>query len=161
MTPENFKIYELSLNQLEYMRTHTTVLDRLHYEETEAKYKKVEMDPSKYAAQIEHEQRGNLVYFTAVDVEAGVLVGHVVYYVAESTHSDSLNATEDRYFIVKEHRGSGLARRLLRYAEKCLKERGVTDIFMSSKSPLGGPKIDTFLVEEGFAHVANVFHKAV
>jgi GNAT superfamily N-acetyltransferase len=133
-------------------------LDSRHYEETETKYRGQPLAP-KYPAMLDAEKRGQVAYFTARYQPTGKIVGHVFYYCADSLHAAAYNANEDRYYIDKEHRGSGLARRLLQYAQKCLKERGVTDVFMSSKSPIGGPHIDLFLETEGYKHVANVFHK--
>lgn len=157
---EIFKDFEISEQSFPAVLAEAAKLDALHYAETETKYRAQPLQPN-YPRMAKAADAGQVAYFVAKHTGTGAIVGHVFYFVSYSTHCDGLNANEDRYYIAQEHRGSGLARRLLRYAEKCLKERGVTDIFMSSKSPLGGPRIDVFFVEEGYTHIANVFHKAV
>jgi GNAT superfamily N-acetyltransferase len=72
-----------------------------------------------------------------------------------------LVASDDGYYIVPEYRGSGLARRLLKYSEKRLKELGVDYFIMSSRKPSGGANVGVLLEDEGFKPLGVAYSKAL
>lgn len=160
MTHEAFKEFELIDAKFEHLQVAAARLDTAHYAETEVKYKTQPLAP-KYQNMVDLERHGLVAYFGAFHTPSSKLIGHVFYYLSSSNHSDGLVATEDRFYIVQEHRGSGLARRLLRFAENGLKARGVTDVYQSSKHPVGGPHIGPLLETEGYSEIAAVYHKAI
>lgn len=131
-------------------------LHAAHYAETETKYKKHQV-AVKYDHYVACEKAGTLQVFGARLAATQQLVAYLFVYVSPSAHDSSMVATEDMYFILPEHRGSGLARRLLQYSKARLKELGVDYFFMTSKKPVGGPNIGMFLESEGFKAVAISF----
>lgn len=136
------------------------LLDTAHYGETEVKYKSHTVKVN-YPHFIACEKAGTLVCFGARLADTGRLVAHFRVYISPSAHDSSLVAVEDAYYLVPEYRGSGLARRLLQYSEKRLKELGVNYFFVSSKAPIGGPNIGMFLETEGFKATAVMYSKAL
>ena len=136
------------------------VLDNAHYVETETKYKSHTVKVN-YPHFIACEKAGTLHCFGVRLAESTQLVAHLRVYVSPSAHDSSLVATEDAYYIVPEYRGSGLARRLLQYSKKRLKELGVDYFFMSSKHPVGGPNIGLFLETEDFKPITTVYMAAL
>lgn len=135
-------------------------LHEAHYAETETKYKHHTV-----AVNYEHmarcDEAGTMRCFGARLVDSQQLIAYLFVYISPSAHDSSLCAVEDAYFIMPEYRGSGLARRLLQYSEKRLKELGVDYFFMSSKAPVGGPNIGMFLETEGFKSTAIMYSKAL
>ena len=135
-------------------------LHEAHYAETETRYKS-----HKVGVNYEHmgkcDDAGTMRCFGARLVDSQQLIAYLFVYISPSAHDSSLCAVEDAYYIMPEYRGSGLARRLLQYSEKRLKELGVDYFFMSSKAPVGGPNIGMFLETEGFKPTAIMYSKAL
>jgi GNAT superfamily N-acetyltransferase len=123
-----------------------------HWEEI-AHYRDLPLDPDwdKYRAT---EERGALRIFTA-RIE-GRMVGYLIYIVTPGLHYRStLQATQDIYFVVPEHRG-GLGRRLLRFADACLKEEGVQVIYQHVKAAHNfGPMLE----RQGYVLIDLIYGK--
>lgn len=149
--------YRLQLESIKAMTEEIRVLHDRHYRETETHYLKHPFNPD-YAQFGLLEDAGAFVCYTA-RTDAGQMVGYLMYFVSRSLHGSYTTALEDAYYVAPEHRGTGLARQLLRFAEEALAQRGVDYAFMSSKKPVGGPNIGPLLEIEGYAEMAQVFCK--
>lgn len=154
---KNFVIERLPIlpNAEEIKPLHTA-----HYQETESRYKHhtVAVD---YEYMGKCEDEGRMVCFGARLVDSEQLVAYLFFWISRSVHDGALNALEDAFYIVPEHRGSGLARRLLNYAENRLKELKVDYVFMSSKDPVGGPHLKMFFESMDYKQTAVVYTKAL
>src|SRR5271166_4376040 len=114
---KNFEIQRITIaDSVEDIRP----LHDAHYMETETKYKHHQVKVN-YPHMIACEAAGTMVCFGARLADTQRLVAYLFVYVSPSAHDSSVNAVEDAYFIVPEHRGSGLARRLLQYTQQRLK----------------------------------------
>lgn len=154
---KNFLIQQIPIREsIEDIRP----LHAAHYAETEVKYKHHTVGVN-YAHMAACDEAGTMRCFGARLVDTNQLVAYLFVYISPSAHDSSLSAVEDAYFIMPEYRGSGLARRLLQYSEKRLKELGVDYFFMSSKAPVGGPNIGMFLETEGFKATAVMYTKVL
>lgn len=131
----------------------TSVLWERHWSETEVNYRKSALNPD-WQQYLATERAGASRYFTAR--RDGELVGHLYFIVHTNRHSQAVNAVEDFFFFMPEHRRGHDAIKLLRYAIACLRSEGVVQIGMSSK--LTGTKdIDPILRRVGFRHIANYY----
>lgn len=155
-----FKDFEIQRIVIEDSVADIRPLHDAHYLETEKAYKHHQCKVN-YDHMIACERAGTMVCFGARLADTQRLVAYLFVYVSPSAHDSSLNAVEDAYFIVPEHRATGLARRLLKYSEQRLKELGVDYFFMSSKKPVGGPNIGMFLESEGFKETSIQYSKAL
>lgn len=127
-----------------------------HYRETEA-FADDPFNPD-YARCQKMEADGQFVLFTVRIF--GTIVGYIQYFVFRDMHCQSVyQAKEDAFFLLKEHRGRGLAPALLSYAEYCLPQLGCKYVSMSSKAPMGGSDIDGFLKSQGYEPVAISYAK--
>ena len=131
-----------------------------HYEETE----KVYLPDSEYEPNYDGykalEDQGTFVLFTVR--EYSTVVGYLQYHVYGDMHaSGSKTAREDAFFLLPEHRGSGIAKKALRYAENFLKVLGCSYVGMTDKSPVGGAPIGGFLEKEGYGLVAHYYVKTL
>ena len=131
---------------------------RKHYQETEEVYlPNAKYDPN-YDGYQALEERGSFVLFTAR--EYSTVVGYVQYHVYGDMHAQgALTAREDAFFLLPEHRGSGLAPKVLQYAEDFLQKLGCTYVGMTDKSPVGGAPIGGFLEKQGYGLVAHYYVK--
>ncbi len=155
-----FKGYILRVESIAEMRDEIRVLNGRHYKETETKYLDHHMEPD-YDGFAALEAQGAFLCYIARHGETGQMVGYLMFFVSKSLHMDARVAQEDAYYVVSEHRGTGLGRQLLRNAEKDLATRGVDYVFMSSKKPVGGPNIGPLLEIEGYGEVAEVYAKRI
>lgn len=84
-----------------------------------------------YDEYIAIEKQGGLHLIVARD--AGRIVGYHLAFIRPHLHyRQSLSAIVDIYFVLPSHRG-GTGMRMLRFAEKSLKARGVQKIFTACK----------------------------
>jgi GNAT superfamily N-acetyltransferase len=104
----------------------------LHWQEIAVNKDKIKLNPD-WEAYEELEQSGSLKIFTARD--KGNLVGYFVVIVSRSLHyKDHLFATNDIVFLHPEYRKGLTAIKLFKFAEKCLKEDGVSLMIINSKT---------------------------
>jgi GNAT superfamily N-acetyltransferase len=154
---KNFLIQSVSIRpSIEDIRP----LHEAHYAETETKYKHHKVGVN-YEHMSKCDENGTMKCFGARLVDTEQLIAYLFVYITKSAHDSSLGAVEDAYYIMPEYRGSGLARRLLQFSEKRLKELGVDYFYMSSKAPVGGPNLGMFLETEGFKATAVMYSKAL
>jgi len=131
-----------------------------HYSETEVHYKKHRVGVN-YPHYIACEARGTLFCFGAKIASTDELVAYLFMYLSPSAHDSSMVATADMYYLLPEHRGSGIARRLLQVAEERLKAAGADYMIVSDKSPLGAPHLKVLFESEGYAQMAIAYSKVL
>ena len=152
--------YMIGLESIGEIIDEIRTLHQEHWDETEVLYLDRPMDPD-YEMFVSYEGNRRFVLFTVRD-ENENLVGDLGYYLGLSTHhAGLLQAKEDFFFITKEHRGGGVAKHFLRFAEDCLTKLGVKLIGMTDKSPCGGKSLRPFLESEGYKAVALAYIKEV
>ncbi len=130
-----------------------------HYSETEVHYKKHKVDVN-YPHYADCQKRGTLFAFGAWG-SLQELVAYLFMYLSPSAHDSSMVATADMFYLLPEHRGSGIARRLLQIAEARLKEQGADYMIVTDKSPLGAPHLKVLFESEGYAQMAIAYSKAL
>jgi len=135
-------------------------LHAAHYAETEVHYKKhkVKVNYDHYAA---CEKRGSFVCFGARALDTEELVAYLFVYLSPSAHDESTVATADMFYLLPEHRGSGIARRLLKVAQERMKALGADYMIMTDKSPLGAPHLKVLFESEGYAQIAIAYSKVL
>lgn len=101
------------------------------------------------------EDDGKLRIFTARD---GIkLVGYFVVIVSSHLHYKStLFAENDLIYLDPDYRKGHVAARLIRFAEKCLREDGVTVLMINTKDHR---PFDPLLVRSGYGLVERVYGK--
>ncbi len=114
------------------------------------------MNPDK-KRYIHYNDIGYHLQFT-VRTEAGELVGHAGMYVDESMHTRTKIATEDTWFLLKEHRKGSNALRFMRFVEDHLRSLGVKEIQMTAKL---ANKSGRIMEARGYKHVANEYLKVL
>lgn len=154
---KNYEIGQVSIaDNVEKIRP----LHVAHYQETETKYKHHTVNVN-YDHMIACEARGTMFLFGARTVDTQELIAYLFMYLNPSAHDDSMVATADAFFILPEHRSTGVARRLLQFTEASLKDLGANYMFLTDKSPLGGPHLKMFFESEGYAQTAIAYSKVL
>lgn len=101
------------------------------------------------------EEQGMLHIFTARD--NGKLVGYFVTITRLNIHyKDHLFAANDAIFIKKEYRKGFTGIRLIKFAEKFLKEDGVSVLVINTKT---NKPFDRLLLWLNYKHIENVYSK--
>lgn len=125
-----------------------------HWEEIAVNKEKIKLNPD-WDAYYNLEETGALRIFTA-RLE-GVLVGYFVVIVSRSLHyKDHLFANNDVIFLLPEHRVGLTGPNLMGFAEKCLKEDGVSLLVVNTKCH---KPFDKLLVWLGYNKVETVYSK--
>ncbi len=135
-------------------------LHAAHYAETEPAYKH-HTAGFNYPHYVACDEAGSVRCFGARLVDSQQLIAYLMVYIGPSAHDSSVIASDDGYYIMPEYRGSGLARRLLQYSEKRLKELGVDYFLMSSRAVSGGANVGLLFEDEGFKPFAVAYSKAL
>lgn len=153
-----FNDYVIGVERIETMRADIAVLFNLHWQETEVLYLEEGMDPD--WDMFEWMSSNNrLIVFTVRDAMES-MVGNAMFVLGHSTHiRGTLQAKEDTFFIIKEHRGGGLASAMLRYIESYMAYIGVKYIGMSDKAPTGGKSLKPLLDKHGYKAIATYYTK--
>lgn len=153
LPPSSDGRYTIGHQRLADIEEEVRKLHGQHFGETEEGYLRSAFAPD-YDRYKASEARGDFVLFTLR--ESSTLVGYLQYYVFRSMHSAQLmHAKEDAFYIAPEHRGRKLAPAVLRYAEHFLQKLGCRFVGMTSKHPVGGADIRSFLEHEGYREVAT------
>ena len=147
----------IGIEKVSDMQDELAVLHKEHFAETEVLYRSepIDVDYEKYKTL---ELEGKFVVFTARANSR--MIGYLIYYIFRGTHTKTvLEAREDAFFLTKECRGNGIAPKLLAYAEDRLGDLHCKYVGMSSKAPVGGPDLDSFLKRRGYKPVAVFYRK--
>lgn len=106
-------------------------LIQLHWEEIALNKEKIKLNPD-FEAYKELEGRGQLKIFTVRDGEW--LVGYFVVILGRNIHyKDHIFAENDIIYIHPDHRKGFAGYRLIKFAETCLKEDGVSVLKINTK----------------------------
>lgn len=133
-------------------------LHQAHWEETERTYMGADSDID-YGRACIMETQGKLIMFTVRDAD-GNLVGNCIYFLSMAMHmKDHVQAIEDTFFLSEKARSGTLAITLLKYAEQCLTELGVSYIFHADKAPSGGKDLGKLFKRQGYSPVAQTYVK--
>ena len=127
---------------------------RLHWEEIALNKDVIKLNPD-WDQYYEAEAAGVLRGFTARD--NGKLVGYFVVMVHRSMHyKDHLFANNDVIFLHPDYRKGFAGIKLIKFATECLREDGVSMLFINTKvhRPFG-PVLERL----GFNLIENVFSK--
>jgi hypothetical protein len=138
-------------------------LHQAHYFETELHRHGLALDMD-YAVLNEHERAGRLIQFTARDGD-GKLVGNIRMYLYTSVHTQTLAAKEDVIFMLPQHRKGLTAIRFCQYADRCLEQIGVREIYTDTKvlhDEAGNVIRNVGRINEymGYKLVSNGYHKS-
>ena len=125
-----------------------------HWEEVAVNKSVIKMNPD-WDAYHNLEDNGALKIFTARSDED--LIGYFVVLLRNHIHyKDHIFAANDVLFLKQEYRKGLTGANLMKFAEKCLKEDGVSVLVVNTKrhSPFDG-----LLEWLGYSHVENVYSK--
>ena len=149
--------YYIGVQRIENITEEMREIHALHFQETETLYLDEPFNPD-YGRYIDAERRNGFVLFTVR--HNSTLVGYLQYYVYRDMHASGMfTAKEDAFFLLPEHRGQGLAPKVLDFAEDFLQKLGCRYVGMSDKSPIGGVALGGFLKHRGYRDVAVYYVK--
>jgi len=116
---------------LDNVRGEVESLFQLHWEEIALNKDKIKLNPN-WDAYESMESSGHLRIFTVR--ENGVLIGYFFAVVSVNLHyKDHLLAENDLIYIKKAHRRGFTGVNLIKFAEKCLRDDGVSIIKINTK----------------------------
>jgi GNAT superfamily N-acetyltransferase len=126
----------------------------LHWEEIALNKEVIKLNPD-WDAYYELEDTGSLKIFTArFD---GELVGYFVVLCRKHLHYvDHLFAFNDLIYLRKDHRKGFTGAKLMKFAEKCLREDGVSVVIVNTKRH---KPFDSLLEWLGYKHTENIYSK--
>ena len=114
-----------------------------HWEEVALNKDKIKINPD-WDAYYTLQEQGKLKVFTARD--EGVLVGYFVVFVSPHIHyKDHLFAKNDLIYLAPSHRKGFTGIKLIKFAEGCLKEDGVSVLVVNTKNRKPFHKLMIFL----------------
>lgn len=139
------------LNQVE---DDSKYLLELHWNEVALNKDHIKLNPD-WESYYELEQRGKLRVFTARN--RGTLVGYFVVIVNSNLHyKDHLFAANDIIYLHKDYRKGFTGIKLIKFAEECLKEDGVSVLAINTKVH---QPFDVVLERLNFSMVERVYSK--
>ena len=130
-------------------------LIELHWEEIALNKEKIKLNPDweKYKSL---EELGALKIFTARD-DVNKLVGYFVVIVGANLHyKDHIFAENDIIYLHKDYRKGFTGVKLIKFAEKCLKDDGVSVLKINTKVHQPFDKLVNYL---GFGLIERVYTK--
>ena len=126
----------------------------MHWEEIALNQDVIKLDPD-WEAYEDLERNGNLKIFTSR--KDSKLVGYFVVILQRSLHyKKHIYASNDIIFLHPEHRKGFMGIKLIKFAEKCLKDDGISVLVINSKTH---KPFDAILNRIGYSHIENVFTK--
>ena len=127
-----------------------------HWEEIALNKDKIKLNPD-WDIYADLEDAGVLKIFTARS--DGKLVGYFVVFVKAHIHyKDHLFAYNDILFLSREYRKGYTGAKLIKFAEKCLKEDGVSVVVVNTKRHKPS---DVLLKWLGYKHIENIYSKVL
>ena len=128
----------------------------IHWKEIALNQDKIKLNPD-WDAYHNLELTGNLKIFTARSGEE--LVGYFVVMLNNNIHyKDHVFASNDVIYLHKDYRKGFAGIRLIKFAEKCLKEDGVSVLLINTKSH---KPFDKVLERLKFKPIERVFSKFI
>ena len=125
-----------------------------HWEEIAVNKSVIKMNPD-WEAYHNLEDNGALKIFTARSDDT--LIGYFVVLIRNHIHyKDHIFAANDVLFLKQEHRKGLTGAKLMKFAEKCLKDDGVSVLVVNTKRH---KPFDGLLEWLGYSHVENVYSK--
>lgn len=125
-----------------------------HWEEVAVNKSVIKMNPD-WEAYHNLEDNGALRIFTARSDDT--LIGYFVVLIRSHIHyKDHIFAANDVLFLKQEHRKGLTGAKLMKFAEKCLKDDGVSVLVVNTKRH---KPFDGLLEWLGYSHVENVYSK--
>lgn len=125
-----------------------------HWEEIAVNKSVIKMNPD-WEAYHNLEDSGALKIFTVRS--DGELIGYFVVILRKHIHyKDHIFAANDLLFLKQEYRKGLTGAKLMKFAEKCLKEDGVSVLVVNTKRH---KPFDGLLEWLGYSHVENVYSK--
>lgn len=125
-----------------------------HWHEIALNQDFIKLNPD-WEAYADLEGQGIFKLFTARD--AGVLIGYFAAFCRKHIHyKDHVFAYNDVLFLKAEYRKTGVGAGLLRFAETCLREDGVSVMVVNTKRH---KPFDSLLEHLGYEHVENLYSK--
>lgn len=125
-----------------------------HWEEIALNKEKIKLNPD-WDVYHSLEDANQLKIFTAR--EDGKLIGYFVVFVRTNPHyKDHLFASNDIIFVSEPYRKGFTGTKLIKFAEKCLKEDGVSVLTINTKRH---KPFDSILCRLGFKHIENIYSK--
>lgn len=125
-----------------------------HWEEIALNKEAIKLNPD-WDTYFELEEKGLLKVFTARSEEK--LVGYFVVLCRHHLHyKDHVFAFNDVLYLHKDYRKGFAGPKLMKFAEKCLKEDGVTAITVNTKRH---KPFDKLLLWLGYKHAENLYIK--
>lgn len=137
-------------------RTDAEELIEAHWREIALNRDKIKLNPD-WDAYEDLERAGKLRIFTARD--SGELIGYFVVLVGRHLHyRDHIFASNDILFLAKDHRRGHTGKNLIQFAEKCLREDGVSVLTINTK--IHKP-FDVLMRYLGFRCVERLYQKYI
>ena len=125
-----------------------------HWEEIALNKEVIKLNPD-WDAYYELEDTGSLKIFTARS--DGNLIGYFVVVCRNHLHHiDHIFAFNDLIYLRKGHRKGFTGAKLMKFAEKCLKEDGISVMIVSTKRH---KPFDPLLEWLGYEHTENIYSK--
>ncbi len=145
--------------QQEFLLTARPDAQRLleaHWEEIALNKGKIALNPD-WDAYEALEEAGKLLIFTAR--EDNKLIGYFVVLVGVNLHyKDHVFATNDILYLDKDYRKGRIGLKLIKFAEKCLKDDGVSVLTINTKVH---KPFDTLMEYLGFNLIERVYSKYI
>lgn len=159
--PHEYRSVVFQVESFRLIRDELHLQHLAHFLETERARDGQLMKPD-YGYMAVKESRGELLQFTARMDRA--LVGNLRLYLFDDLHTGTRGATEDTLYLSPRARIGFTASRFIDYAERCLAEVGVEDVWIDTKilhDAAGNVirDVGVLMKRQGYAHVAQKFHK--
>ena len=131
-------------------------LIKLHWQDIALNQDTIKLNPD-WERYEEAEASGQLKIFTVR--EGKILVGYFVCLVTKSLHyKDHLFAHNDVLFLHPNYRKGLVGWRLIKFAEQCLKDDGVSLLLINTKTH---KPFDVLLQRLSYNHVENIYSKVL
>lgn len=125
-----------------------------HWEEIALNKEAIKLNPD-WGAYYDLEESGALKIFTARS--EGNLIGYFVVLCRKHLHYvDHVFAFNDILYVHKDYRKGLTGAKLMKFAEKCLKEDGVSVVIVNTKRH---KPFDSLLEWLGYSHIENIYSK--
>lgn len=153
--PEQYGEFTFAVEKMDDIAEEVKPLHQAHWRETEAHRHGLELKPD-YETFCRYERAGRYILFTLRN--NGTLLGNCAMYLDNSTHTQTLIATEDTLYILPEARRGRVAHRFVAYVENSLKQLGAREISITVKTV---NKAGRFFRMLGYRHVENGLTKVL